>query len=144
MHSCRVFLKKQFHLQLHQNTAALVLMKTRQRTHITPVSKLLHWLPIRLRIDFKILLLFFKSLNGLAPSYLSDMLHRHAPSRFLRSSAAGLLVVPKTSGKTYRESAFRHYGPRLWNSLPLDLRDSTSVEIFKQHLKKYLFSLTFH
>ena len=131
-------------LQLVKNAAARVLTKTRQSTHITPILKSLHWLPISLRIDFNILSLVFKSLNGLAPSYLSDMLHRYAPSRFLRSSAAGLLVVPKTSGKKIWGVSFQTPWPSSLNSLPLDLRESTSVEVFKQHIKIYLFSLTFN
>ena len=59
-------------LQLVQNSAARILTKTSKRVHITPVLASLLWLPVALRIDFKILLLVFKALNGLAPSYLSD------------------------------------------------------------------------
>ena len=34
----------------------------------------LHWLNVSERIHFKIAVLTFKSLNGLAPSYLADMI----------------------------------------------------------------------
>ena len=78
-------------LQLLQNSAARVLTKTRKRAHITPILKSLHWLPVCFRIDFKILLLVFKALNGLSPSYLSDLLLNYEPSRTLRSSDRGLL-----------------------------------------------------
>uniref|UniRef100_A0A3B3D471 Reverse transcriptase domain-containing protein n=1 Tax=Oryzias melastigma TaxID=30732 RepID=A0A3B3D471_ORYME len=61
-------------LQLLQNSAARVLTRTRRRAHIAPILKSLHWLPISFRIDFKILLMVFKCLNGQAPSYLSDLL----------------------------------------------------------------------
>lgn len=40
----------------------------------TPIMFSLHWLPIRYRIDFKILLFVFYTLNGMAPPYLSDLL----------------------------------------------------------------------
>ena len=48
--------------------------------HITPVLQELHWLHVRNRIHFKILLLTFKALNGLAPAYISDLinLRKHA------------------------------------------------------------------
>lgn len=59
-------------LQLVQNAAARLLTGTKKREHITPVLASLHWLPVCFRIDFKILLLVFKILNGLAPSYLSE------------------------------------------------------------------------
>ncbi len=36
--------------------------------HITPVLQSLHWLPVRYRVDLKILLIVYKSLNGMAPS----------------------------------------------------------------------------
>ena len=66
-------------LQLVQNAAAHLLTGTRRRDHITPVLASLHWLPVRFRIDFKILLFVFKSLNGLAPIYLSELLEVHDP-----------------------------------------------------------------
>uniref|UniRef100_A0A3P9JXN4 Reverse transcriptase domain-containing protein n=1 Tax=Oryzias latipes TaxID=8090 RepID=A0A3P9JXN4_ORYLA len=119
-------------LQLLQNSAARVLTKTRRRAHITPILKSLHWLPICFRIDFKILLLVFKCLNGLAPSYLSDHLVRYEHSRTLRSSGTGLLTIPTVKTKTYGEAAFQYYGPRLWNSLPEDLRAAESINAFKK------------
>ncbi len=60
-------------LQIVQNEAARVLTRTRNYDHISPVLSTLHWLPIKHRIDFKILLITFKALNGLAPQYLSEL-----------------------------------------------------------------------
>ena len=51
-------------LQLVQNAAAHFLTGTKKREHITPVLSSLHWLPVRYRVDFKIILFVFKSLNG--------------------------------------------------------------------------------
>ncbi len=56
-----------------QNAAARVLTRTRKYDHISPVLSTLHWLPIKHRIDFKILLITYKALNGLAPQYLSEL-----------------------------------------------------------------------
>ena len=130
-------------LQILQNSAARVLTKTRKRAHITPILKSLHWLPVCFRIDFKILLLVFKALIGLSPSYLSDLLLSYEPTRTLRSSGRGLLLIPKVRTKTHGEAAFCCYGPHLWNSLPEDLRTAESVDIFKNKLKTHLFSLAF-
>uniref|UniRef100_A0A3P9LR34 Reverse transcriptase domain-containing protein n=2 Tax=Oryzias latipes TaxID=8090 RepID=A0A3P9LR34_ORYLA len=130
-------------LQLLQNSAARVLTRTRGREHITPVLKSLHWLPVRFRIDFKILLMVYKCFYGLGPSYLNDILLKYEPSRTLRSSGAGLLVVPKVRTKTYGEASFCHYGPRLWNGLPESLRAAETVEVFKKRLKTHLFNLAF-
>ncbi|KAI4887869.1 hypothetical protein NFI96_015092 [Prochilodus magdalenae] len=72
-------------LQLIQNAAARVLTKSKRKDHITPILKSLHWIPVCYRIDFKVLLLVYKCLNGLGPAYLSDMMQQYEPSRALRS-----------------------------------------------------------
>jgi len=131
-------------LQILQNSAARVLTRTRGQEHITPVLKSLHWLPVRFRIDFKVLLLVFKCLNGLGPSYLTDLLLPYQPSRTLRSSGTGLLTIPRVRTKTHGEAAFSHYGPYLWNGLPENLRAAETVDIFKRKLKTHLFSLAFN
>ena len=61
-------------LQYVQNSATRLLTGTRKHEHITPVLRYLLWLPVHERICFKILLMTFKCLNQLAPSYLSDLL----------------------------------------------------------------------
>ena len=65
---------------------------------------------------------------------IADMLVRYTPCRVLRSSDRHLLNVPKTNKKTYGDRAFSAAAPRLWNSLPLDLKISPSVSIFKSFL----------
>ncbi len=44
-------------LQIVQNAAARVLTRSRKYDHITPILQSLHWLPIKFRISYKILLL---------------------------------------------------------------------------------------
>ena len=130
-------------LQIIQNAAARVLTKTKRRAHITPVLKRLHWLPISSRIDYKILLLVYKSLEKSAPSYISDLLLKYTPSRTLRSSGTNLLVIPESSTKRHRKAAFAAYAPRLWNSLPVNLRMSKTLASFKRDLTSHLFALAF-
>ena len=64
-------------LQIFQNCAAGFVLGIRKREHITPASKNLHWLPISLRIHYKLSLLFYKSFTPFLPSYLSDLLSAH-------------------------------------------------------------------
>ena len=78
-----------------QNTAARVVTRTRKFDHITPVLKQLHWLPVRYRIVFKILLLVYKALNETAPSYISELLKYHTSERKLRSYSQHLLATRK-------------------------------------------------
>ena len=76
-----------------QNAATRLVTNTPRMCHMTPILEDLHWLPIIYRIEFKIVLLTFKCLYGLAPQYLVDV----APqSRYnLRSRNASLLVPAK-------------------------------------------------
>ena len=131
-------------LQLVQNAAARLLTGTRKFDHITPILQSLHWLPVHFRTDFKILLFVFKCLHGLAPQYLSNLLVPYTPSRLLRSADQALLVVPKTKRKSRGDRAFAVAAPRLWNELPLHIRLTESLAVFKSRLKTHLFSLAFN
>uniref|UniRef100_A0A669E4F5 Reverse transcriptase domain-containing protein n=1 Tax=Oreochromis niloticus TaxID=8128 RepID=A0A669E4F5_ORENI len=130
-------------LQTVQNAAARLLTGTKRRSHITPVLASLHWLPVNFRFHFKILVLTFRALHGQAPQYLSDLLKPHTPSRALRSLDQRLLVVPRTRFKTRGDRAFQTVAPRLWNSLPLSLRCTDSIDSFKKQLKTFLFRKAF-
>ena len=61
-------------LQVVQNAAARLLTGVRKHQHISPVLAKLHWLPICFHIDFKVLMLTYKALNGLGPRYLVECL----------------------------------------------------------------------
>ena len=127
-------------LQRLQNSAARIVSRTRKYEHITPVLIKLHWLPIKFRIKFKVLLLVYKALNGLAPKYIKELLVPYKPRRHLRSEAKGLLDEPRTRLK-FGDRAFSISAPRLWNALPQHLKDSTSCQAFKKCLKTHLFRL---
>ena len=47
-------------LQVVQNVAARLLTGVRKCQHISPTLSALHWLPIRFRVDFKVLMLTYK------------------------------------------------------------------------------------
>ncbi len=130
-------------LQVVQNAAARVLTRSRKYDHITPILQSLHWLPIKFRISYKILLFTYKALNGLAPVYLTSLLPRYNPSRSLRSQNAGLLIVPRIAKFPKGGRAFSHLAPKLWNSLPDNVRSSDTLSLFKSRLKTHLFGQAF-
>ena len=127
-------------LQSLQNSAARLVTLTKKTTHITPILKSLHWLPVQKRIKFKILILVYRAIHQLAPKYIEDSLHIYRPSRSLRSSNSLLLQVPRTF-HTWGDHSFSHMGPTLWNSLPFSLRNAPTLSTFKKHLKTYLYDL---
>ena len=105
----------------------------------------LHWLPIRERIEFKILSIVHKCLYGVAPMYLKELLILNQPSeRSLQSNNDTLLLkVPRTKLKTFKARSFSVVGPTLWNKLPLELRQEQSFQHFKKDLKTLLFHKRF-
>ena len=125
-----------------QHAAARLLLQAKKSDHITPLLIKLHWLPIEQRIKFKVLLLTYKSLNNQGPQYMQDMLIPYTPSRTLRSSAESLLHQPK-SRTTYGDHAYSVAAPRLWNSIPCDIKNCASTFAFKSALKTLLFKEAF-
>ncbi len=111
--------------------------------NITPIWQSLHWLPIKFRISYKILLLAYKALNDLAPAYLTNLLSRYNPTRSLRSQNSGLLVVPRIAKSTKGGRTFSYLAPKLWNSLPDNVRGSDTLSLFKSRLKTHLFRQAF-
>ena len=81
-------------LQRAQNSLARVVTRAKISDHISPILHKLHWLPVKQRITFKVASMVYKSLKGLAPSYIQDLIHRQAQSRSLRSCHLPLLFVP--------------------------------------------------
>ena len=113
-------------------------MKKKKFDHITPILTELHWLPVRKRIQFKVLLLTFKALHDQSPGYISSLIEERKLRPGLRTSGLSLRV-PNTRLKTYGDRAFSAVDPRLWNSLPVILRRIDDLETFKADLKTYLF-----
>uniref|UniRef100_A0A669BMF3 Reverse transcriptase domain-containing protein n=1 Tax=Oreochromis niloticus TaxID=8128 RepID=A0A669BMF3_ORENI len=130
-------------LQRIQNSAARIITRTPSVHHITPVLQQLHWLPVKYRINFKILLYAFKAIHHLFPPYLSDLGNITAPSRCLRSSSSLSLSVPSPHLVTMGSRAFSCSAPRLWNSLPPDLRNISTFSLFKSQLKTHLFKIAY-
>ena len=93
------------------------------------------------RIQFKFLVLVYKVVHNLAPSYLSDLLSQYIPSRSLRSSSdPSLLTIPRPLRlKSIDSRAFSVAGPSSWNNLPPSLRQAKSLPSFKSNLKTHLF-----
>ncbi len=122
-----------------QNAVARVLTRSRKYDHITPILQSLHWLPIKFRFSYKLLLLTYKALNG----YITSLLLRYNPTRSLRSQNSGLLVVPRIAKSTKGGRTFSYLAPKLWNSLPDNVRGSDTLSLFKSRLKTHLFSQAF-
>ncbi|XP_072039105.1 uncharacterized protein [Amphiura filiformis] len=127
-------------LQSLQNRAARIVFRLDRRHSSAPLLRELHWLPLESRIVFKLMLLAYKGIHGLLPSYLTEYLIPYVPSREnLRSGDDKLrLAIPRTK-RTLGDKAFTAAAPRLWNSLPIHIRQLPSIHRFKKSLKTHLF-----
>ena len=131
-------------LQRVQNTAARLVTRKKKFEHITLTPMTLHWLPYTFRWQYKLLLYAFKALHGLARAYLSELIHCYKPARSFRSENASLIEMPKNARtKMYGERRFDVAAGTLWNSLPTNLRNEQSLELFKKGLKTHLFKVVF-
>jgi len=114
--------------------------------HISPILFELHWLPIKYRINFKILLITYKALHGLAPNYITELLTVKPLSRYnLRSDSELFLQRPTIkSSATLGDSSFALASPTLWNELPTEIRQANSILTFKKLIKTFLFKKAFY
>ena len=114
----------------------------RRCDHITDALISLHWLRVPARIIFKVATLTYRALHGSAPPYLAssftcvaDMPHR----RRLRSASTEQLDVPTCRRSTIGGRAFPVAGAKVWNGLSSGVTSASSLSVFKNRLKTYLF-----
>ena len=130
-------------LQHAQNATARVLSRGRKFDHITPTLMDLHWLPMKQRIEYKIILLTWKAIHNLAPVYIRNMLFTYTSGLNLRSTNKHLLKVPRTRS-SYGDRSFIALAPNLWNHLPQHLRILDSLHSFQTQLKSHLFDSAYN
>ena len=132
-------------LQRVQNAAARLISNTTRFDHISPVMKDLHWLPVKYRIMFKLVVYTFKALHGSAPTYIHQLIRLKPQSNYnLRSNTKHLLLdLPNKTKKTTGDRAFFAAAPTLWNALPDELRALGSLKTFMARLKTHYFKLAF-
>ena len=133
-------------LQCVQNSLARVVTNTSRLSHISPVRKQLHWLPIEYRCIFKTALLVYKFLHTGAPGYFSPFLKPRQSVYKTRSSQADgvLLVVPQFTPSIHKSTkqfsaSFAFDAPKIWNDLPAEVRSASTLLSFRRKLKAYLF-----
>ncbi len=122
-----------------QNAAARLVFNEPKRAHVTPLFVSLHWLPVAARIQFKTLMLAYRTTTGSAPTYFHSLLRIYIPSRSLRSASERRLVVPSQRGTKSLSRTFSFTVSGWWNDLPTPIWSVVSLSTFKQQLKTHLF-----
>ena len=132
-------------LQSVLNAAARLTLRLRRYDHITDSLAMLHWLRMPERIDYKLAVMAYKSLQGHPSSYLSGLprVSDLPGRRQLRSSTSGRLVVPAHRLATIGRRSFAVAASILWNTLPADVQLAPSLPVFRSKLKTFLFRRSF-
>ena len=102
----------------------------------------LHWLKINECITYKVYVLIYKCIKGMAPEYLSEVVikdHGHS----LRSTTLNKLPTIRCNTALAHNLAFSSTGSGLWNMLPYDIECSNDLEGFKTKLKPFLFNVSY-
>ena len=132
-------------LERLQNLIIRFIFGLRKHDHVSQYRSQLKWLTIEHRRNLHALTLLYTILyNPVSPSYLkerfkflgSDTLH----SQNLRSRLNHILEIPLCRSKCYSDS-FTVKTVKLWNGLPIEVRRSQSIGIFKRRLKEYYLKL---
>jgi len=120
-----------------QNITAKTITGAGKYHSSTEALKTLRWLPIHLRREFEVLILVFRSMQGLAPNYLCDLIKVTRPTRSgLRSgNIENILLVPFIKYRIFADRAFGVFGRKTWNNL----RSATDYKLFMGKLKTYVF-----
>ena len=113
--------------------------------HITPYLKELHFLSVEYRIKYKVVLMTYKCINNLAPTYLKELIIVKDGLQSLRISDDYFqLDYPPLPKSANGHKRFSYAAPFEWNKLPYDLRTCPNVESFKRKLKTYYSQLCFN
>ena len=131
-------------MQNIQNSAARLILGLSKFEHITPALQQLHWLPIRYRIQFNIMTIVYKAVHNAAPEYICDLIESKQSKYSLRSVNGINLRERRSHLKICGVRAFSVCAPKLWNSLPSEVRTSETIYLFKKRLKTHYFKLAFN
>ena len=108
----------------------------RKYDHVTPIMKELQWMSIADKINFDISIFMFKVINQILPEWLFRFPKvGDIQSRLTRQ--VNDLVVYRTS-TDIGARAISIKGPKIWNSIPLNIRTSSTISVFKEKLKKHI------
>ena len=123
-------------LQKLQNRAARVITSSSYDVDVDSLFHNLSWKELHTQRQIRKAFMVFKSLNGLVPEYLtSKFVTRNVSNSALRDSANKLVFpFPRTN---YMKNIFSYSGATLWNSLPYNIRESSSLHQFKRLLHQY-------
>ena len=122
-----------------QKRVARIILHADFNTSSAAMFEELGWLPINKRLKCNKAVFTYKALNSLTFQYITDLLKpvSETHSRTLRSSVNGALAVPRSRFSLFDRS-YSYSAPKLWNSIPIPVRNSSTLNSFKNNIKPLL------
>ena len=133
----RLFIKKNL-LRTQKRAARIVKNNFNyEETSGIDLMKNLSWPNIEQRRDYFLAKLMYKCVNGLAPLRLCNEIEMYFDRHDFNTRNANSLnvIVPKPNLNSYKQT-LRYAGAKIWNKLPNDLQNATSLSIFKCKCKQ--------
>ena len=121
-----------------QKYAARIILDALPDSPSEPLFKKLGWLNIYERVQYNKAIILYKAVHGMTPGYISE-LFSFSQNYNLRSFDNFDMVIPKHNREFFKNT-FQYSGANIWNSLPVNLRTSSSLVAFKNALYKVIVS----
>ena len=108
-----------------------------KHTSSTDTLKRLCWLPIQVRIEYKILSITYNCIRGQAPQYLKDLItiNKQKCDNMRSNNKGSILAIPKVKHETFITHSFKYSAPLLWNHLPQNIKETPSIDILNTKWK---------
>ena len=116
-------------LQVLQNKAAQIVTRSPPRSRRIPMFEKLDWLSVNQLIAYHTLIQIFKIRKSRQPEYLYEIVGR--------DNRNGHIIVSNTD-LSLAKTSFTFRGPELWNSLPVTIRNSEKIRVFKKTCRKWI------
>jgi hypothetical protein len=124
------------HLQVLQHNAAKLILDFPRHSSATEAHETLEWKPLYLRRKYHRCISVFKCLNHLVDFDFNLTMISHIHSHKTHQKNNYYLPRPCTNlGK----QQFTYYSVSEWNSLPIELKQSTNLNLFKSKLKQFIY-----
>ena len=131
-------------MQWIQNMACRIVCNLHKFNHVSSSMQDLHSLKIPYQIQFKVACIMFKCINGQSPKYLTDLLPSKQKTQQLCSSTSDRYPPILHRSSLAYNASFPAAGPRLWNSLPKNIRQQPFLDMFRSNLKTHLFKICYY
>ena len=123
-----------------QKRAARIILDMPPETPSLPLFEQLDWLNIYERLEYNKYILLYKSTQNLTPTYINELFSFNTTENYSsRSSTNNDMYIKRHKTKMF-EKSLQYSGPRLWNALPVNIRESSNINQFKRNVVSLIIS----